>query len=904
MNIRRVMRAITTILLGAAIAGCGSHKAAGTGAGGNKPGSMHNTADIADAKKGGSDKRGSARENKNRFWGDIEYEGAPWVSNAARTNDVTQGLYNRHIAVWASHGRYYDATKGEWRWQRPLLFGTTEDLFTQTIVVPYLIPMLEKAGANVFTPRERDWQRNEIIIDNDDETLLPYYTETGNTAGGRWKDAGTRGFARRAGVYHDNENPFEAGTARMAKAAKNGECCIEYQPSLPEAGKYAVYVSYVTKENSVDDARYTVYHRGGQTEIRVNQRMGGGTWVYIGTFDFDRGCNAYNRVVLSNASQRKGVVTADAVRFGGGMGNIERGGSVSGMPRCVEGARYYAQWAGAPYSVYSTKNGSDDYADDINARSLMTNWLSGGSCYVPGRDGLGVPVELSLAVHSDAGVAADGMSLIGSLSICTTGYNDGKLASGISRQASKNFAARLLEGLRKDITYSYGHWETREIYDRNYSETRLPAVPSAIIETMSHQNFPDMRMGQDPNVRFTMARSIYKTILRFISEGHGSRYAVAPLTPEGFSVEFTSADEVTLKWVAKDDPQEPTARPTHYYIYTAMGTGGFDNGTKVTGTSYKMKLIPGVMYGFRISAGNKGGESFPTETLAAVCERGATKSVLIVNGFTRLSAPAVTDNAGEQGFDFNADPGVSYGPAAGWSGRQICFDKSKMGIEGPGGLGYSGTEWQGMFIAGNDFDYVRTHAEAMTGTNRYNIASCSRKAVETGAVNVMKYHCVDLILGLEKYDSNSPVYYKTFTPQMQHILREYTRSGGAVMVSGSYIGSDMTNETGKAFLCNVLKLRHDGNELNNKDMGINGMGTAFEIYRNVNEKHYAAVSPDVIQPVSPAYCALTYSDGRPASVAYSGTDYRAFVMGFPFECITNAAKRAAVMRGVLTFLIE
>ena len=47
------------------------------------------------------------------------------------------------------------------------LFCTTEDLYTQTLVVPYLIPMLENAGANVFTPRERDWQRNEVIVDND-----------------------------------------------------------------------------------------------------------------------------------------------------------------------------------------------------------------------------------------------------------------------------------------------------------------------------------------------------------------------------------------------------------------------------------------------------------------------------------------------------------------------------------------------------------------------------------------------------------------------------------------------------------------------------------------------------------------------------------------------------------------
>ena len=32
---------------------------------------------------------------------------------------------------------------------------------------PYIIPMLENAGAIVYTPRERDWQRNEVIVDND-----------------------------------------------------------------------------------------------------------------------------------------------------------------------------------------------------------------------------------------------------------------------------------------------------------------------------------------------------------------------------------------------------------------------------------------------------------------------------------------------------------------------------------------------------------------------------------------------------------------------------------------------------------------------------------------------------------------------------------------------------------------
>lgn len=117
------------------------------------------------------------QDGNTRAWGSIEYKDDPWVYRVSRPNNITEGLLNRHIALWASHGRYYDADKGKWVWQRPNLFGTTEDLFTQTIVVPYLIPMLENAGATVFTPRERDWQTHEVIVDNDDRQKAPYYIE-------------------------------------------------------------------------------------------------------------------------------------------------------------------------------------------------------------------------------------------------------------------------------------------------------------------------------------------------------------------------------------------------------------------------------------------------------------------------------------------------------------------------------------------------------------------------------------------------------------------------------------------------------------------------------------------------------------------------------------------------------
>ena len=846
------------------------------------------------------------------FWGDIEYTGRPWVTNVSRPLTITEGLQNRHLSLWASHGRYWNVKKSRWQWQRTRLFGTCEDLFTQTIVVPYLIPMLELAGANVFTPRERDWQRHEVVVDNDDAVALPYYTES--SLKDRWQYAGS-GFGS-PGIIQGSENPFALGTARKARTTRDGDSEISWQPRLPAAGRYAVYVSYAATDDNIDDARYTVWHRGRQTEFVVNQQMGAGTWVYLGTFDFDEGFGPYNRVVLTNKSDGKGSVTADAVRFGGGMGTVAREGQTSQLPRCFEGARYYAQYAGAPYSLYSTKDGADDYGDDINVRSLMTNWLAGGSCYVPGKRGLGVPIELSLAVHSDAGYAKDGTSLIGSLSICTTDYHEGRLGTGVSRSVSKDFATALLNNMRADLTAKYGRWAVRDIYDRNYSETRLPEVPSAIIETLSHQSFPDMLMAQDPNVRFTIARSLYKTILRFVARGHGSSYTVSPLAPLNFAVEFTAQDEVTLRWDAQDDAQEPSARATSYILYIATEGGAFDNGTRIGSTSCRLKLRPGVLYNFRITAVNKGGESFPTETLSAVYHPEATTTLLIVNGFGRLSAPAVIDNDTEQGFDLERDIGVSYGATAGWAGPQLCFDKSKMGIEGAGGLGNSSTDWQGTFFAGNDFNYVSEHAAALVTYAGVNVASCSRGAVETGKVNVMKYHCVDLLLGLEKNDANTFAYYKTFTPALQRVLKDYMRSGGSLLVSGAYVASDMTSDGELRFLRDVLKTQPGGGRrsmasntaaLRSPEKAlatVRGMGTTMDYYALPNERHYGAQHTDVLLPADDrAYSALAYADGQSAAVAYMGTDGRLFVMGFPFECIADRQKRTAVMRGIMNFLL-
>ncbi len=840
-------------------------------------------------------------DDDTRLWGNIDYDGEPWVKNISEPLKVTHGLQNRHLSIWASHGNFYDQSKGCWRWQRPKLFATTEDLFTQTIVVPYLIPMLENAGAIVFTPRERDWQKEEIIVDNDGSKRN--YIEV--TSKSKWHTTPMSGFMFHEGFYSDGENPFEAGSARMVKttSSKSRYSLATYQPDFKKAGRYAVYVSYQTLPNSIDDALYTVWHRGERTQFHVNQQMGGSTWVYLGTFDFDAGYSEFNRVTVSNQSDNDGVVTTDAVRFGGGMGNIQRFGLTSGMPRALEGARYYGQWAGMPYEVYSSKNGADDYADDINVRSLMTNLLGGGSCYMPNTEGRKVPIELSLAVHSDAGFAPDGSSIYGSLAICTTNFNEGKLNAGISRQASYDLAEALLNNETTDLRNKYGQWVQRDLYDRNYSETRLPDVPSAILETMSHQSFPDMVFGQDPSFRFTLARSIYKTLLRYISNQHNTSYMVAPLAPDNFRIEFTKDDEVRLSWEPVEDPQEPTANPSGYIVYTALGDADFDNGTYVHAkNSLELQLEPNLLYHFKVVAVNRGGKSFPTEVLSALYNPNARQTVMIVNGFHRVSSPAIRNNGLHQGFDLDEDPGVTYGPTYGWVGRQINFDRTQMGDEN-GGLGDSSDELAGMLIAGNNYNYVMNHAEAIQMAGNYNIVSCSSQAVETARVQLGKYHVVDLLLGLERNDGHSLDYYKTFDTSLQQALQGYTSQGGRLLVSGAYTGSDMQSEAERRFLSSVLHCQYAGRSLAPTNE-VKGLGTNLYFYKNLNEEHYAAISTDILQPVHPAITAMQYADGYGAATAYKGTDGSTFVMGFPFECIKTSQKRGSIMRGILNYLIK
>ena len=290
---------------------------------------------------------------------------------------ATEGLDGRYIALWHSHGYYFDMTLDRWEWQRAKLFGSVEDLSVMAYVVPYLAPMLENSGATVFLPRERDLQVNEVIVDNDRSTgksqFVLHVAEAAEEAG--------RGFLLRDTLF-TGDNPFLLGTSLMIS-----EGAAEYIPEIPEKGYYGVTVSWPQMMDHAGKVQITVSHTGGTTGFIVDQAVGGGTWLWLGSFMFDEGIDpARGSVSISGIGGSPAFI--DAVRFGGGMGNVARrpaasvvsnqwslnAGSqqaasdtqrvsvnhtwkLSGKPRFVEGARYWLQYAGMPDTVvYSPKS--------------------------------------------------------------------------------------------------------------------------------------------------------------------------------------------------------------------------------------------------------------------------------------------------------------------------------------------------------------------------------------------------------------------------------------------------------------------------------------------------------------------------------------------------------------------
>lgn len=889
----------------------------------------------------------------------------PLVTEISAPYAPTNGLQNLHIALWQSHGYYYEPKLTRWEWQRARIFQTVEDLYTQSYVLPFLVPMLENAGAYVLMPRERDCRTEEIIIDNDgclnNQSL---YTE--KIADKVWMQGNGNGFAHLRNHYIDFENPFNEGTYRTIETIKKGkESTAEWIPEIPETGRYAVYVSYQTLPNSADDALYTVYHKGGVSQYKVNQQMGGSTWIYLGTFSFNAGKSDECKVTLSNISSKAGqVVTADAVKIGGGMGNIARRISdegatenlkssdtqnltgegsaanyqlstinyqlpeVSGYPRFCEGARYWLQWAGMPDSIYSDSHGKNDYTDDYKSRGLWVNYLAGGSSVNPTEKGLNIPVNMAFAFHSDAGTTLND-SIIGTLGIYYTDAYNEVFSNGASRYLSHDLTDLIQSNIVRDIRTQYEpNWTRRGMWNQSYYEARVPRVPTMLLELLSHQNFADMRYGLDPRFRFTVSRAIYKGMLQFLCSQYHIEYVVQPLPVDHMALSMINENEVELTWQPVADPLEPTASAEKYIVYTRIDNGEFDNGVLVEKNSYRATLPAGVVCSYKVVAVNKGGKSFPSEILSAGRAFNSKGTVLVINGFNRISAPADFTAAAPAdtllaGFLDDLDHGVPYIKDISYIGKMKEYRRSIPWMDDDAsGFGDSYGNYETQVIAGNTFDYPAVHGTAILKAG-YSFVSCSDEAVEKGQTSLNDYKYVDLILGKECQTKMgrggiNPLDFKTFTKPMQDAITTYCNQGGNIFVSGAFVGTDLwdnrlskAEEADKKFATEVLKYKWRVGQaaimgkVKSVASPFAALTSNYSYYNELNPNSYVVEAPDAIEPsAKDAYTIMRYSENNlSAGVAYKGT-YKTCVLGFPFESVRTDSERDALMKAVLTFFNE
>ncbi|WP_337866025.1 fibronectin type III domain-containing protein [Ignavibacterium sp.] len=844
------------------------------------------------------------------------------IKNISKPYSVTNGLNDKNILLWHSHGWYYNNQEKRWMWQRARLFQTVEDIGPLNFTIPFLIPMLENAGATVFVPRERDAQVNEVIVDNDNDKQKAFI-ETTKTKNLKWKTFDT-GFAMKNPTLKEGENPFRMGTSKYIETDTVETASVKWNPEFPETGEYVVYISYQSFEDSEEEAIYLVSHAGGQTEFRINQRIGGDTWIHLGKFKFNKGKDKNQFVLLSNKSKTKGrIVSADAVRFGGGMGVVERDGQLSKRAKFLEGSRYWLQFAGMPDTlVYNLNNSKDDYKDDYQSRAEYGNYLY-GKPFGPNRNrdekGLGIPIDVSLAFHTDAGITRND-TVIGTLMIYSTPALDSSeiFPDGVSRLANRDLADIVQTQIVEDLKSLYDSaWTRRQLMDAMYSEAARPNFPSMLLELLSHQNFLDMKFQLDPRFKFDASRSIYKGILKFLSYQYGFDYVVQPLPVTHFSA-LLIGNKAVLSWQPKEDPLEPTATPEKYIVYTRIDEGGFDNGRLVDSTSFVIEnLEPGKIYSFKVTALNKGGESFPSEILSVGISKKNTQPLLVVNGFDRVAPPASFESPTFMGFLNFIDEGVPYLYDYGFTGIQFNFDpNSKWATDDNPGHGASASDFETKIIAGNTFDFTYTHGKALLH-NGFSFCSMSDEAAWEGNISLSQYQFIDFIFGEEKKTMppklNGPkeVEFQTIPDLLKEKIKTYLQLGGKIFMSGSYIGTDLYSDkdsSGIKYANEVLRMKLKNGfasrrgEVYSVSQKFSKNNSNFTFNTSFGDKIYKVEAPDQLGPINGSETLLRYSENEFSAAVGFSEGRGAVIFGFPFETINEESRRNEVMKSILDYL--
>jgi cell division septation protein DedD len=762
------------------------------------------------------------------------------------------------IIVYCSAGHGWTAdptdtrpTDGDYGWftARPLLNDMIE-CYGNIDQLNFFVNYCFNAGATVVPFRPVGYPPAEIVIDNDDASV---------TWTGSWTDSTSTIFYGDPGDvpyrYASTNTTTESATAR-------------YTPTISIAGFYPVYCWTYASSNRAADQLYRIKHSGGTTEIRINHRKVGTGWVWLGTYYFEVGTDGYVEISNYSAEAAK-VIIADAIRFGFGNGDIDRGYGVSGHLKNEECSRYWVQGGlgqGSDSGIYDLV-GYDDLDDNVGAPPRMAAQMN--------REAEGTYWDrIYLGFHSNAGGGRGPMALYNT--VHPTQYQT-QYAQYVNDEVEND-----LEALDQGVEFPFDFVDSStDVYGQDYGEIRdgnfNSEMTGTIIEVLFHDSATDAEMLRDARVRAASARACYQGIVKFLNWASSGTVPanLLPDPPTHVRVSNNGDGTITVGWRAPIVDGVGGDAATSYVVYRSSNGYGFDAGTLVSGGSTTSLVVngltPGSLYYFRVAAANPGGESLPSETVAVRVVNGATPPVLIVNGFDR--------------FDRTLDP--------------HDYAASNLGSTSAGGGSFSRIRPREM----NSFDYVVQHARALSAAGR-SFDSCSNDAVADSDVNLGNYAAVVWICGEESsYDH-------TFSTTEQTLVTSYLNAGGNLFVTGAEIAWDLdNNNNGRTFYENILRADYVSDDAGTYQVlgsgGIfSGIGT-FD-FDPASGAPYDADYPDVIAPQSGAVANLSYTgagSGTAGIQADTGT-YKVVVFGFPFETITSEPTRNAIMQNAMDFLLS
>jgi len=531
-----------------------------------------------------------------------------------------------------------------------------------------------------------------------------------------------------------------------------------------------------------------------------------------------------------------------------GIEQQERG--VSGMPQWTEGARYWLLSQGADSTLWNLYEG-DEYKDDMKCRAMWVNSLES-------------PADLCLAFHTDGLDSGDDSTIIGTLAIYTAHDDDGKttLRNGRDREkANRNLADWIQTQVTEDLQHIVPHWTRRQLKEANYCESRVPVVPSMILELLSHKNMADMKYGLNPKFRFAASRAVYKGILRYLN---GPDASVQPLPVEQLSI----GKDGLLKWKAPIDTLEMSARPTYYMVYTQADNGEWDV-QQVTNTQVRLENKRGVRYSYYVVAGNEGGLSFPSPIISSyISEKEENPTILVVDGFDEVYGPdwfADSTFAGIVPGSYACEDGFScayigeqwnYRRADTWTNDDNC------------GWGSCYRDHAGQLTIGNTHDYAVLHGRALQQMG-LSYVSCTAEMARLDS----SFAAVDYICGRNRMPVKAD-----YLP----LLSEYLKQGGRLLISTDHLSAldpkwtkrnlHASYYAAQATRSGKVQLRYE-----------NAPKRPFTLLLSPNDTQLFTAHPEGLKPEEGSVWA-TYLDMRvPAAVATPTT----LVFGFPLEATTD-----------------